>query len=114
MPNPGGGSGNPGCYGAIGPIGLTPVGFFCPQPLQPARYSISGVTRSSTGSPLADCAVEVYETVSGLLRGATVSDNVGRYILDVTGGQGLTFFCVAYKPGSPDVAGTTINTLVGS
>lgn len=84
----------------------------------PARYRIVGVTVDQGGLPLGLCTVEVYETVPGeephgLLRGSTVSDANGNYTLDVTGGMGLTFKCIAYKPGSPDVFGTTVNTLTG-
>jgi hypothetical protein len=80
---------------------------------QPARYVLSGITRNSTGTALADCNVEAYEVVSGLLRGATVSNSLGEYLIHVTGGEGLVFFVVAYKAGAPDVAGTSLNTLVG-
>jgi hypothetical protein len=81
---------------------------------RPARYTIAGITRDASNNPLAGCAVEVFETGSGLLRGATVSDANGNYSIDVTGGEGLTFFAVAYKAGTSDVAGTTVNTLVGT
>jgi hypothetical protein len=81
---------------------------------QPARYTIAGITRDSNNNPLAACAVEIFETGSGFLRGSTVSDANGNYSIDVTGGMGLTFFAVAYKAGTSDVAGTTVNTLVGT
>ena len=112
MPGGGGTGGVASVPGAIGAMGISPVGRFLPNPTPLSRYNISGVTRDSVGSPLGLCTVEVFETVSGLLRGSTVSDANGNYSLDVTGG--LTFFLVAYKPGSPDVSGTTVNTLVGT
>jgi len=95
--------------------GPTPMGDFYVPVNQPPRYRVVGVTRNSTGVALASCAVEIFETGSGLLRGATVSDADGNYSLEVTGsGAGLTFFVVAYKAGSPDVAGTTVNTLTAT
>ena len=82
---------------------------------QPARYTISGVTQDSFGNPLGGCVVEVYETVSNMIRAETVSDANGNYIVDVTSGEtGLTFQAIAYLSGSPDVAGITANTLVGT
>jgi hypothetical protein len=92
---------------------------------QPARYRISGITKNSAGVALGNCVVQVYESSSqatliegqeahGKLRGSTDSGANGNYSLDVTGlGSGLTFTVVAYKAGTPDVAGTTVNTLEG-
>lgn len=108
--------------------GLTPMPMvnLYPPFNQPSRYVISGVTKDSTGAALGGCEVEVYETVSGMIRGTTVSDAAGNYILHVTGNGvvapsdgeaatvSLTFYVVAYKAGAPDVAGTTVNTLAGS
>lgn len=98
---------------ALGAGVPAPISKFYVPFLQPARYNIRGITKDTAGAALGSCAVEVFETVSGLLRGSTVSDANGNYSLDVTGGMGLTFFCVAYKVGSPDVSGTTVNSLVG-
>lgn len=86
---------------------------------QPALYQITGTTKDSAGVALPGCTVEVYETVlggepHGQLRASTVSDANGFYSVDVTSPEsGLTFQAKAYLPGSPDVAGVTVNTLVG-
>ena len=99
-----------------------PMGNLCLPFNQPARYVISGVTKDSAGSPLGGCTVEVYEALPdateqnqhGTLRGVTVSDAAGNYSLDVTSDEtGLKFQAKAYLAGSPDVAGVTVNTLVG-
>jgi hypothetical protein len=85
------------------------------NPPQPARYVISGVTRDVNNNPLPGCMVEVYESASNLFRASTVSDANGNYAVDVTSSEtGLTFQAIAYLPGSPDVAGITVNTLVGT
>lgn len=87
---------------------------------RPARYTVSGVTRTSTGAVLANCTVTLYETESGAVRASTISDANGDYAFDVTGngvdeyGAALTFSVRAYLAGAPDVAGTTVNTLVGA
>ena len=84
-----------------------------PVPLTPVRYRIFGVTRDSGLNVLAGCTVDVFSTQTNVLVGQMVSDSGGNYSVDVDGGTGQTFYAVAYKPGSPDVAGTTVNTLVG-
>jgi hypothetical protein len=82
---------------------------------QPPRYILSGLTRDSAGTALGNCVVEIFETVSGLLRSSTVSDANGRWSIDVTGGMGLTFQAVCYKAGGTgDVEGCSVNTLVGT
>jgi lysophospholipase L1-like esterase len=81
-----------------------------------AKYTISGVTRNSAGVALAGCVVEVFETASGLLRAVTTSDGGGNYSVDITSSEtGLTFFVNAYLKGggAPDLAGTSVNTLIG-
>jgi hypothetical protein len=52
--------------------------------------------------------------VSSLYRGQTISDASGNYAIEVAGDLGITFTAVAYLAGSPDVCGTTVNTLVAS
>lgn len=81
---------------------------------QYSRYLISGVTRDASGNPLGNCVVEVYETVSNLFRATTVSDANGNYAIEISGDLGITFQAIAYLPGSPDVAGVTVNTLVAA
>jgi len=94
-----------------------------------SRFFIAGVTRNSSGAPLGGCVVEVFSNENPpRLVGATVSDPVtGAYSVDVPGptaeavasdgatpGVPLLFQAVAYLPGSPDVAGVTVNTLIGT
>lgn len=90
------------------------------RPLKPVRhYIISGVTRDSASNPLGNCALEVYETVPGIpqlepkgrLVNMSTSDANGNYSIEVHSNPGATFQVDAYLPGSPDRAGTTVNTL---
>lgn len=88
---------------------------------QPARYTISGVTKDVNGAVLGNCTVDIYEASPGpgephgQLRATVVSDASGNYSVDVTSSEtGLTFQAKAYLAGSPDVAGVTVNTLVGA
>lgn len=86
-----------------------PEAFFIPF-RQPARYTITGVTKDSTGAVLGLVTVDLFETAGDVLRGTTTSDANGNYLLD--GQINNTYYLVAYKAGAPDVAGTTVNTLV--
>ena len=96
------------------------AGFGGPTPMvdlhvpyqRPSLYTVSGTTRDSTGATLAGCTVDVIETATGVRRARTVSDAAGAFSVAVT--EGLQFRLDAYLAGSPDVAGTTVNTVVGT
>lgn len=88
-----------------------PKAFFIPFK-QPARYIISGVTRDSTGALLGSATVDLFDTATDTIRGTTISDANGNYLLDAQ--IDSTYYLVAYKTGAPDVAGTSVNTLVAT
>jgi len=97
----------------IGPFFGGPVRFVLPT--APVRYVISGITKDSTGAVLGSCAVTLYQTGQDAALQTKTSDAVdGSYTFNVTETIGRTFYIVAYKAGSPDVAGTTTNTLVAA
>lgn len=84
------------------------------------HYLITGQTLDASGNPLGGCAVNVFQTIAatatesqpqGRLVGSTVSDANGNYSVEVQADPNMTFQAVAYLPGSPDVAGITVNTL---
>lgn len=72
--------------------------------------AVTGATKDSTGAALGGVTVQLFRTLDDSFRSQIDSDGSGNYILypDVTG----PFYIVAYKAGSPDVAGTTVNTLL--
>jgi hypothetical protein len=79
-----------------------------------SRWQITGVTRDNAGATLGNCRVVMLE-VSRIAVGETpvvaetISDGSGNYTIEValnTAHQGI-----AYKDGSPDVAGISIDTL---
>lgn len=77
-----------------------------------SRLGFVGVTRDQYGAPLAACTVRVFRTSDGALVHETVSDANGAFLgcaYDTS-----AYFLVFYKAGSPDVFGTTVNTLIGS
>ena len=98
------------------------------------NYTISGQTLDGAGAPLAGCAVHLFYTDAVISRFAAsggvlpdlsdtsdievaevLSDAGGNYsfIVDSPDGAPSAYYIVAYLPGSPDRAGTTVNTLVG-
>jgi hypothetical protein len=81
------------------------------------RDQIIGITKDASGVALGNCAVDLFDTTSDVKVDSVVSDASGIYAATVVwmlpyAGQQL--YAVAYKAGAPDVAGTTVNTLVGS
>lgn len=86
--------------------------FRVPQPQRGALYAITGVTRDSSGAVLPGCIVRLYRTATDVIVDTVTSDGSGNYTFpNVTPGD--TYYVVAYLTGSPDVAGTTVDTLVG-
>lgn len=75
-----------------------------------ANFAITGVTRDSNGSILASCTVELFQTGGDIPTMRTTSDASGNFSFSNPGSG--PFYLVAYKAGSPDVAGTTLNTLL--
>ena len=77
------------------------------------KWIISGTTKDSAGTALGNAVLDVFYTEGDRLKDSTISDASGSYSIDV-GSNASRFYIVAYKAGSPDVAGTTVNTLVGT
>lgn len=82
------------------------------------RSVIAGVTKNSAGAALASVVVKIYATATDTVRstvtgaGVQTSDAGGAYGFEMN--DQTTSYVVAYKAGSPDVAGTTRNDLVGT
>lgn len=82
------------------------------DPIFEYDYYISGVTRDLNGNPLGGCTVTLYRTSDNSVAAIVLSDGSGNF--RIASSSSLTHYIVAYLPGSPDVAGTTLNTLVGT
>jgi hypothetical protein len=106
---------------------------FRSRPFSQSHVAISGVTRNNLGTPIGNCVVQLYRAndtlvvyfdpfprfpnlpphspanAPGELHLESTSDASGNYIFypSVSG----PFYVLAYKAGSPDLAGTTVNTL---
>lgn len=72
---------------------------------------LKGVCRDADSNVVANAIVQGFRTVDDVYTGQTVSLNDGTYILPTDNAAGVQHYLVAYKPGSPDIAGTTVNTL---
>jgi hypothetical protein len=87
-------------------------------PRPPTDFTISGITKDSTGAVLASCTVHLFRTSDDVLIKQITSGADGSYSFGNLGGGGLgglsSYYVVAYKAGSPDTAGTTVNTLTGA
>jgi len=77
-------------------------------------WQITGVTRDNVGTALGACRVVVLETgriavASAPVVAEAVSDGSGNFAIGVP--LNTAYQALAYKPGSPDVAGVTLNTV---
>lgn len=106
-----------GALGLPGVLAIPNRRFLLGEPFRSVPFSsqndfITGVTRDSTGVVLAGCTVDLFRTPNDACVASTVSDQSGNYSF-ANPGSG-PFFLVAYKAGSPDVAGTTVNTVTAT
>lgn len=81
---------------------LTPV---------PKTFQITGVTRDSTGAILGSCVVHLFRTADDVELDQINSDASGNFSFVSGLSSEQSHYIVAYKAGSPDVSGTSLNTL---
>ena len=92
------------------------TGRWAPPPPAPAgqeQLKIRGTTRDSAGAVLGSATVQGFITSTDVYVSQVVSDTAG-YFEFCTQFSGQQHYLVAYKGGSPDIAGTTVNTLTPS
>jgi hypothetical protein len=82
-------------------------------PPPPTYFRITGTTRDSTGAVLGNCTVDWFNTADDVKLDSATSDANGLFEFRTGGQPPNAYYLVAYKAGSPDVAGTTINTITG-
>lgn len=99
--------------GAGWKLGMGPLEPRMHPPSPPTYLRIFGVTKDGTGTPLAGCTVHLLRTLDDTLADVVVSDGSGSYEFR-SASLSTAYYIVAYLPGSPDRAGTTVNSLVGS
>ena len=83
------------------------------QQADPIWFKIGAVTKDkNSGAAIAGCTVKLYRTVDDVVVATTTSDGSGNYAFWVNNSVD-NYYARAYKTGSPDIAGTTLNTLTG-
>ena len=75
---------------------------------------IRGITKDSVGTAVANAIVQGFVTATDAFVGEVASAEDGTYTLGTETAPGVAHYLVAYKAGSPDVAGTTVNTLTST
>jgi len=75
---------------------------------------IKGTVVDANGDPAANAIVQGFVTATDAYVGQDVSRQDGSYTLATDTPAGTQHYLVAYKAGSPDVAGTTVNTLTST
>ncbi len=76
-------------------------------------WSVTGQTLDASSVALEGCKVEAFKTGSDEYLGDTTSGGGGNYAFNFNTNS-FPLYLVAYKAGSPDVAGTTVNTLTAT
>ncbi len=77
-------------------------------------WTLEGVTKNALGVPLPGVTVNVFRALPPYeWVGSTVSLDDGSWQFNYLPDGVTKFFTVSYLVGSPDVAGTSVNTLVG-
>lgn len=77
-----------------------------------SRNFIRGTCKDASGTPVANAIVQGYVTATDAYVGEVQANNDGTYALGVEQAKSTPHYLVAYKTGSPDIAGTTVNTLL--
>lgn len=97
---------------SLNDLRLTPAVVHALKVLPAVFFTISGVTRDSNSAILGNCTLDLFRTSTDVLVERTTSDANGYYCFKGPA-RNTTHYVVAYKAGSPDVAGTTVSTLIG-
>ena len=84
-------------------------------PINPAQeLLINGITRDKNGTIVGSATVDLYRTLTDQMVETVVSNaSTGAFSFSAVG-LGQQYYIVAYKAGSPDIAGTTLNTLTSN
>lgn len=61
---------------------------------------------------MANAEVQAFRTSDDAYQGAAFSRDDGSYSVGVQQSKATPHYLVAYKAGAPDIAGTTVNTLL--
>lgn len=82
-----------------------------PGPGNQSIKFLKGTCVDSAGNPVANAIVQGFRTVDDYYVGEVTANNDGTYVLGTNNPASTQHYLVAYKAGTPDIAGTTVNTL---
>ena len=86
--------------------------FSCDGPGCQFKNRIKGTCVDNSDVAVANATVQAFVTSSDAYAGEGISRDDGTYEVLVEQQTSTPHYLVAYKVGSPDIAGTTVNTLV--
>ena len=75
---------------------------------------LRGTCVDSVDAPVANAIVQGFVTSTDAFVGEVTANTDGTYTLGTETVAGVQHYLVAYKAGSPDIAGTTVNTLTST
>ncbi len=103
----------PNLHGGFRRLGIPGFMYGKVPPATGSKLIISGISRDSAGAVLVSATVKLFRTDTDAFVESTVSDAVtGAFTFNVVG-PGQYYYEVAYKTGSPDITGASVNTLQG-
>lgn len=73
---------------------------------------LRGTCVDAADVPVANAIVQAFVTATDTFAGEVAGHTDGSYLLGVQQAKTTQHYLVAYKAGSPDIAGTTVNTLL--
>lgn len=105
-------------YSPSGACGLNSKDLFEPYSCDGDGCSVNkfirGTCVDASDVAVANAIVQGFRTSDDAYVGQDVSRNDGTYTLATDNSGAVQHYLVAYKPGSPDIAGTTVNTLTAT
>lgn len=88
--------------------------FSCDGPGTSVSRFLVGTCVDGSDVAVADATVQVFRTSDDFYLGQDVSRSDGKYYAPADVIAGVQLYAVAYKVGSPDIGGTTVNTLTNT
>lgn len=85
--------------------------FFRSPAMNGVSWTLSGVTKDSAGAVLGSCVVQLFYTLDDVFLSHQISDPTTGVFKFQASPNAAPYYMTAYKPGGPDVAGITVNTL---
>jgi hypothetical protein len=75
------------------------------------NFILTGITKNGSGVALGNCTVMLFRSSDDVKILTTTSDASGNFTLSLPNDSYKNYYLVCYLAGSPDVAGTSIDTL---